>query len=138
MFAGLEAIHVSPSRRWPAMLSFGAQAAIVAVALIIPLLRPAKSTGSVRAKANLPANRKWIRTPASEPHCRPLWGAGASDSTYRHPEQNSNIGTEEPQTPILSFGPRGPGDDVGNSISNLLARPVPRPTRVALRPVGRS
>src|SRR5215470_5074888 len=40
MFAGLATIGESPARRWTAMVSFTVQTAMVAAALVIPLLSP--------------------------------------------------------------------------------------------------
>ena len=40
MFTGLDAVTVIPRRRWTAVASFSVQAAVVAAALVLPLLRP--------------------------------------------------------------------------------------------------
>lgn len=41
MFAGLDVVHTHPARRWTALVSFTLQAALLATALVLPLLKPA-------------------------------------------------------------------------------------------------
>lgn len=142
MFAGLEPIRENPARRWTAMLSFTLQAAIVTIALVIPLLRP---EGLPEAFVRRPI---FVPVSSGFAHAQPGHSAGQSSgsvhltplivSTNRtfsfQTVHNQNIGTEVPQAPNLPFGTPGVADGVPNSISTILARPVPRPLPVARPP----
>lgn len=48
MFAGIDVVHDHPSRRWTAIASFTAQAAVVGAALVYPLLCPQKLSEAFR------------------------------------------------------------------------------------------
>lgn len=142
MFAGLESIRENPARRWTAMLSFTVQAVIAAVALVIPLVRPqGLPEAFVRRPIFVPVSSGYA--PAQPAHAAgPSSGAVhltplivSTNRTFSfHPAQNQNIGTEVPQAPNLSFGTPGVADGVPNSISTILARPVPRPLTVVRAP----
>jgi periplasmic protein TonB len=142
MFAGLDAIRVSPCRRWTAMLAFSAQTGIIAVALIIPLLRPPHLPEAfVRRPIFVPTSGGYVHPqarhtagPSSARVHRTSLIVSSNFSFSFHPEQNLNLGIKEPQPPIFSFAPPAAGDGVSNSISNLLTRPVPSPTGVARPP----
>jgi hypothetical protein len=72
MFAGLEPIRENPTRRWTAMVSFTLQAAIVAAALVIPLLRPQSLPEA------LVRRRIFVPTSSGDAHAQPARVTGQS------------------------------------------------------------
>jgi protein TonB len=136
MFAGLEVAQDAPERRWTAMLSFTVQAALVATALVFPLLRP----------ENLPDSfaHRLIFAPASGPDVRVTanpQSAGSAGSTVvaspiivrRGTFHFRNTPVQTPGT--VSVPDIGPGDPRGQIMSVLStveavgvpAPPVPAP-----------
>jgi protein TonB len=132
MFAGLEPIHEHTGRRWTAAASFSVQAAIVAAALVIPLLNP---QGLPEALV-----RRLIFVPMSqgEPHVQTNHIRGQSGGTLHmqplivnqtnfsfHPRQTETqtVGSPNPEAPWMP----GAGNDKGviDSIVSDVARPVP-------------
>lgn len=141
MFAGLEPIHENPARRWTAMVSFTLQAAIVAMALVIPLLRPQRlpealvrrrifvpmSSGDVPAQPTHTAGQ-----PTGALHVAPLIVNNNPRFASRQ-IPTENIGPGDPQAPSPITGLLGSDGGARNSITEILARPVPRPI-AAVRP----
>ena len=141
MFAGLETICENPARRWTAMLSLTVQAAMVAAALLIPLLSP-QSLPEALVK-----RRIFVPMLSGDVHVQPSRVTGQSSRAGRLTPfiVNSNpiftfrqtpteaIGSENPQAPNLFIASSGSDDGVRNSLAEILARPVPRPI-AAMRP----
>ena len=78
MFSGLAEVQETPVRRWTALVSFTLQAAVVAVALVYPLLYP----------QSLPPVMRTLFLPASNPEApvqEQRSAAHAGNSALRHP-----------------------------------------------------
>jgi protein TonB len=135
MFAGLEPVHDHVSRRWTAAVSFTSQAALVAAALVIPLLTP----------QNLPEAlvRRRIFVPMSteEPSVKPMPGGhigaistitpllvnrdAARPFTYSRSQDGPDAGP--PSFSILpepSGGPGGIPGSIGNGIAPVIPHAV--------------
>lgn len=141
MFAGLEPIRENPARRWTATLSFTLQAAIVAAALVIPLVSP----------QNLPdalvKRRIFVPVSSGDAHVQPAHNSVQSNGMLHmaplivnnnpnfsfRPTPTQSVGTGDPEAPRLFTGESGTDPGVRNSIAEILARPVPRPI-AAVRP----
>jgi periplasmic protein TonB len=135
MFAGLETIGENPARSWTAIFSFTGQAAIVAAVLMIPLLNP-QSLPEALVK-----RRIFVPMLSGDVHVQltrltgPLTGAERvrpiivninPHFTFHQPPTEA-IGSENLQTPNLLIGSSAADEGVQNSITEILARPVPHP-----------
>ncbi len=141
MFSGLAEVQGAPVRRWTAMVSFTLQAAIVAVALVYPLLHP-QSLPPVMRSIFLPASG--LESPA-EPQ-RNISHAGGSVSrrafvvnnrTFsftRTTTSNEDPGAVQPPN-IDVIGVAGYGDP--HSLMGDYAQPMP-PIATQARPVRQS
>jgi protein TonB len=134
MFSDLAVSQGSPVRRWTAVASFSLQAALVAVALVYPLLYP-QSLPPVMRTLFLPASNPEIpqRPQTSLSHA----GAGAATHTLivnnrRWSFTRSTDSIEDPaetQPPGLSNVIGDPDSGVANSIVGDYVRPMPIPAR---------
>ena len=135
MFAGLEPIHEHAGRRWTAAASFTLQAAIVAAALVIPLLSP---QGLPEA---LVRRRIFVPMSPGDAHAQPSHGSSPSNSAVRiqrlivnqnnfsfHREQiqAQTFGSENPNAPGLPVT-TGTDDSVINTIVTDAGRTTPHP-----------
>ena len=140
MFAGLEPIHEHAGRRWTAAASFSVQAAIVAAALVIPLLNPQRLPEALvrrpifvpmsQGEAHAQPSHSDIRSNGAV-HIQPLVVNNTSFSF--HPAQTQSPGTESTQAPGLR-GVIESGDGTEHSIMDVLARPVPLPIAAVHQP----
>lgn len=130
MFAALPTAATSPVRRWTALASFTLQAAIVAVALVYPLLHP-EVLPRVLRPVSLPLSNFGDAIPARGP-------AGPSGQSVLHTPivvnntraftfSVSQMGEATTNPPGLNdvIGPNGPG--LLNSIISENYRPMPQP-----------
>lgn len=130
MFSGLPEVQEAPVRRWTAIVSFTLQTALVAVALVYPLLYP----------QSLPPVMRTLFLPASNPEApvqeqRSAAHAGSSVirptivvnnrrwSFTQSPSQSDDVGI--PQPPGMSEVIGDPGPGVANSIVSDYVQPVP-------------
>jgi protein TonB len=132
MFSGLSEVQEAPVRRWTAIVSFTLQAAVVAVALVYPLLHP----------QSLPPVMRSLFLPASNPEApvQPQRAiAHEGGSAFRHAivvnnrrwsftqstRSTDDIGTNQPPGISDVIGDPGPG--VAHSIMGDYVRPMPTP-----------
>lgn len=130
MFSGLSEVQEAPVRRWTAIVSFTLQAALVAAALVYPLLYP----------QSLPPIMRSLFLPASNPEApvQPQRGiAHAGGSGVRHAivvnnrrwsftESNSRPDDAGPtQAPDINAIGIGDPNGVAHSIMGDYARPMP-------------
>ena len=108
MFAGVDVVHTHPARRWTALVSFTLQAALVGIALVLPLLKP----------ASLP------EAFARRPIFRPI-SAGV-ERPHEIQNTTSHIGpSQAPLFPIVvRTGPPLQTQSIGPSDSNVTGPPV--------------
>ena len=131
MFSGLAEVQEIPVRRWTAIVSFTLQAALVAAALVYPLLYP----------QSLPPVMRNIFLPASNPEApvqeqRSISHAGGSTlphaivvnnhrfSFTRSTTSSADVGITQPPGISEVIGNAGPG--VANSIMGDYVQPIPR------------
>ena len=133
MFSGLAVSQDVPARRWTALASFTLQAAVVAAALIYPLLNP-DSLPRVFHPLFLPLSQGAPAEPAQQPvrgggyatqhpilvNLHPLTFGPShphslGDSTATAPDINALIGSGDPRGML-------------HSLTDNLAQPVPHPT----------
>lgn len=146
MFAGIENTQVNPRRGWTALVSFTLQAAAVALALVIPLLRPNSLPNAfARHQIFVPVSSPVMDTVATTPH-------GGSSHDSLNPPVNSIFVVHQNQFHFIKPGqdanpvdppqgwwptrPDGPGPDAGPSIGNILP-PTVHPTLQPQRPISR-
>jgi len=129
MFSDLAASQGSAVRRWTAMASFTLQSALVAAALVYPLLYP----------QSLPPVMRTLFLPASNPEIpeRPQTNVSHASSGARHTlmvntrrwsftgSSNSIEDSAPTQPPGMSDVIGDPGPGVENSIMDDYVRPVP-------------
>jgi len=142
MFAGLEPIHENAGRRWTAAASFTLQAAVVAAALLIPLLRPQNLPDALLPR------RIFLPMPEGQPSVAPTHGSGHAGTispvapllvnrgssnhfTYSTPHEGNE--SEPPSFSIVSGSGGGP-DGVLNPLSGEIVRPVLHPAAIAHPP----
>src|SRR5262249_47663170 len=122
MFAGLETIRENPALRWTGMLSFTVQAAIVAAALVMPLLSPQSLPEAlVKRRIFVPILSGDVHVQPSHVtvqstragHLTPLIVNSDPIFTFR-PTPTQAIGSENPQAPNLFIGWSGTDDGVRN------------------------
>src|SRR5579864_1819892 len=149
MFAGLEPIHEHTGRRWTAAASFTLQAAIVAAALVVPLLRPQSLPDALLPR------RIFLPMPEGEPSVAPIHGSGHAGTispvtpllVNRRSSNRFTYSTihdsNEAGPPSLSMiaGSGGGPDGVLNSLSSEAVRPVlhpavARPPRISVMMQG--
>jgi periplasmic protein TonB len=148
MFAGLEPIREYAGRRWTAAASFTVQAAIVAAALVIPLLSPqGLPEALVRRRIFLPMPQGEAQMkPAQSGHTgaiapvTPLLVNRGTSVRFTYPGLHSTeVG---PPTLTLPAGGGGGPHGVFDSIANEVVRPVlplpavTRPLRVSVMMQG--
>jgi periplasmic protein TonB len=142
MFAGLEPMHEHAGRRWTAAASFTLQAAIVAAALVIPLLTPRNLPDALMRR------QIFLPMPEGEPSVAPIHGSGHAGtispvtpllvnrgSSNRFTYSTARDGTEAgPPSLSMIAGSGGGPDGVLNSLSSEAVRPVLHPAAVARPP----
>jgi periplasmic protein TonB len=113
MFAGLEPIREHASRRWTATLSFTLQAALVAAALVIPLLTP----------QNLPEalvpRRIFVPISPGERSAPPTQSAGHAGAISTVPALVVNRAV----THLFSYSPSESGSEAAAPSFSLLSAP---------------
>src|SRR5579864_689281 len=142
MFAGLEPIHEHTGRRCTAAASFTLQAAIVAAALVVPLLRPQSLPDALLPR------RIFLPMPEGEPSVAPIHGSGHAGTispvtpllvnrrssnrfTYSTIHDSNEAGP--PSLSIFAGSGGGPGG-VLNSLSSEIVRPVLHPVAITHPP----
>jgi protein TonB len=130
MFSGLAEVQEVPVRRWTALVSFTLQAALVAAALVYPLLYP----------QSLPPVMRNIFLPASNPEApvqEQRSAAHAGSSAIRHAivvnnrrwsftqsaTSSADVGITQPPGMSDVIGDPGPG--VANSLMSDYVQPIP-------------
>src|ERR1700737_3567833 len=131
MFSGLSEVQEVPVRRWTAIVSFTLQAALVAAALVYPLLSP----------QSLPPVMRSLFLPASNPEApvqpqRAIAHAGGSavrhaivvnNRRWSFTQSNSRVEdpgpAEAPDVNMIGIGDPDPG--FAHSIMSDYVRPVP-------------
>jgi protein TonB len=149
MFAGLEPIHEHAGRGWTAAASFTLQAAIVAAALVIPLLSPqGLPEALVRRKIFVPMSQGQAHVQPSHSdirsngavHIQRLIVNQNSFSFHPRQTQSETVGSANSEVPWIA----GVGNDKGviDSIVNDVARPIQhavatiRPPRISVMMQG--
>jgi hypothetical protein len=139
MFDGLDVVHAHPARRWTAIASFTLQAALVAAALALPLLKPESlpdafsrrqifrplSAGVERPRANQNTNTSSTDHAPVYPllvrrgSAMPTMNAGAADPNAVGPPGINVIGVE---------------DGIDNTLPNITGAPHCAPRTGAAHP----
>ena len=131
MFSGLAEVQETPVRRWTAIVSFTLQTAVVAMALIYPLLYP----------QSLPPVMRTLFLPASNPEApvqeqRSISHAGGPAlphaivvnnrrwSFTQSATSSADVGITQPPGMSDVIGDAGPG--VANSLMRDYVQPIPR------------
>lgn len=142
MFSGLDTAQQNPTRRWTAAVSFTLQAALLAAALVIPLLKPQSLPEVfIRRCIFVPMSNGDSRVPPSHSsvqsagaaHLQPLL---VNNSTFSfHRMQNESVKNGSPQAPQIP-GDIGIGADNGveRTIVSGLATPIPHPPIATVHP----
>ena len=130
MFSGLAEVQEAPVRRWTALVSFTLQAALVAVALVYPLLYPQSLPPVVRSLF-LPASNP--EAPVQEQRSAAHAGSSVIRPTIvvnnrrfsftRSTNLSEDVSTTQPPGMSDVIGNAGPG--VAYSIMGDYAQPVP-------------
>lgn len=134
MFSGLAEVQEAPVRRWTAAVSFTLQAALVAAALVYPLLYP-QSLPPVMRSLLLPASnpeapaqtQRNISHAAGPASPRALVVNNRRLSFAPSASLNDDIGATPPPGMSEVIGDAGPG--VPNSIVSDYVRPLPIPAQ---------
>lgn len=133
MFAGIDVVHDHPSRRWTAIASFTAQAALVGAALVYPILCPQRlseafrhprilvpmSSGEVRTTTTVQSSGRSGRRAFVTPRF-----VGRGPSLHPQTEPSRDTGSEAP--PGIPDG-GGTLEGVFNGIGTGTFRPTLRP-----------
>jgi hypothetical protein len=142
MFVGLEPIHEHAGRGWTAAASFTLQAAIVAAALVIPLLSPqGLPEALVRRKIFVPMSQGEAHVQPSHNnshsngtvHIQPLVVNQSNFLFHREQSQTQAVGTENPNAPWLPVT-TGTDDGVINTIVTDAGRSTPHPIAAVYPP----
>jgi protein TonB len=143
MFTGIDAVTVIPRRRWTAVASFSVQAAVVAAALVLPLLRPTDLPEAfTHHRIFVPYSQPEIPATPTNPH--PPAGTGTVGLPARPIVVNNDPGIHfGPSRPVAGpidvppgfpVGPSGPGvtgPNLGSVPINVVQPTLARPPRVS-------
>jgi periplasmic protein TonB len=132
MFTGLDAVTVIPRRRWTAVASFSAQAAVVAAALVLPFLHPTDLPEAFKQRRIfVPYSRAESPTPPTDQH--PSGNGGLSLSVRPimvNRDNGVHFGRSRPVVgpddgpPVAPTGPSGPNGPEGPNLGQFPMNPV--------------
>lgn len=138
MFAGIDVAHDHPSRRWTAIASFTAQAALVGAALVYPILHPQKLSEAFRhPRILVPMSLGEVRTTTTAPSSghsgrrafvTPLV-VGRGPALHPQTEPSRDTGFEAP--PGIPDGGDTP-QGVFNGIGTAAFRPILHPPTTSI------
>jgi protein TonB len=132
MFDGLDVVHAHPARRWTAIASFTLQAALVAAALALPLLKPESLPDAF--------SRRQIFRPLSAGVERPRANQNTNTSSTDHAPVYPLLVRRGSAMPTMNAGAADPnavgppginvigvGDGIDNTLPNIIGAPIVHP-----------
>ncbi len=138
MFTGIDAVTVIPRRRWTAPASFTLQAAVVAAALVIPLLHPTNLPEAfAHRRIFVPISGPAVETTTANPHPRsgngglsvPIHPIFVSQGPMFRPAAPTSVETGPVGPPNLDFRP-GPYSVLTGPPIGTATPPVVHPATV--------